>query len=94
MIDWDSFVIRRSIDFENFSKQFNIKSVSDLLRVCQKLNVTPPSDSQILSLFHPKEEVSNVEPFVIEDVIEETIVENKFKQVVTKKSKKNRGVQK
>ncbi len=85
MIDWDSFIVRRSIDFSEFSKQFNIKTVGDLLNVCQKLNVKPPSDLQILSLFPPKKE---------DVVIVETAVENEAKEVVTKKNKKIQGVEK
>jgi hypothetical protein len=85
MIDWDSFIIRRSINFAEFSRQFNIKSVGDLLNVCQKLSVKPPTDLQILSLFPPKKE---------EVAIVETIVENEVNEVVTKKSKKTQGVEK
>ena len=82
MIDWDSFVMRRSINFEEFSRQFEIKTVGDLLDVCQRLHIIPPNHSQVLSLFPPKQEKT--------DTVE-TFIEKEVNEVVTKSSKKTKG---
>jgi hypothetical protein len=88
MIEWDDFVIRRSIKFFEFCEQFNIKTKEDLVTVCNKFSVKPPSDLQLSSLFPVVKEKKLVE--VVDDQVE---IES-FEEVVTKKSKKNQGVEK
>jgi len=88
MIAWDDFVVRRSIKFSEFCEQFKIKTKEDLVAMCNNFNVKPPSDLQLLSLFPVPKETKQVE------VVEEKVETKVFDEVVTKKSKKNQGVEK
>jgi signal recognition particle receptor subunit beta len=87
-VEWDDFVIRRSIKFSEFCEQFNIKTKEDLVVVCNKFDVNPPSNLQLSSLFPSVKEKKHVE--VVETPVEIEVVE----EVVSKKSKKNQGVEK
>jgi hypothetical protein len=88
MIEWDDFVIRRSIKFSEFCEQFQIKTKEDLVAVCTKLNVKSPSDLQLSSLFPVARENKHAEVLEVKDETE--VIE----EVVSKKSKKNQGVEK
>jgi len=87
-VEWDDFVIRRSIKFSEFCEQFKIKTKEDLVSICNKFDVNPPGDLQLSSLFPEVKEKKLVE--TLEAPVEVEVVE----EVVSKKSKKNQGVEK
>lgn len=51
MTSWDDFVIRRSINFEEFKKTYEIKNEFDLIECCKRFGVEPPSQIKLASLF-------------------------------------------
>ena len=57
MVNWEEFVIRRSIDFEQFKIQHNIITKQDLVDCCSRFNITPPSQEKLAVLFPEKTEV-------------------------------------
>jgi hypothetical protein len=83
MTRWDDFVIRRSINFEEFKLLYNITCESDLLECCRRFGVEPPGELQLNSLFP-------VVPESVEQVQQDLVPERK-KETVTRQTKKNKS---
>lgn len=79
MISWESFVSRRSINFEDFKKEHNIVTKEDLVNCCSRFGVEPPSPGQLIALF-PEKKVET-------KPVETKSVETKLEQVDTKKTR-------
>ena len=77
MVNWEEFVIRRSISLEQFKIQHNIVTKQDLIDCCARFNITPPSQEKLNALFPDKKEVleQNLET---ENIVKPTnLVDNK-----------------
>jgi hypothetical protein len=69
MIDWESFVSRRNINFEEFKKEHNIATKEDLVNCCSRFGIEPPGQGQLNALFPEKQvEIKPVEMFEQVDI--------------------------
>lgn len=87
MTEWDDFVMRRSIKFEEFCKKNRISSAEDLVKKCNDIGVNPPTELKLMSLFRshePKHETNYSENDVEEKEVVQA-VENQVKKTYNKK---------
>jgi hypothetical protein len=68
MVSWEEFVVRRSINFEQFKAQHGINTKQDLIDCCSRFNISTPSQEKLAALFPEKiesvEQISEVETLV------------------------------
>ena len=79
MTNWDDFVVRRSINFEDFKRKYEINTAADLIECCRRFGVEPPNQLKLASLFPVQES------FVQEKVEEPTPVQ------VSRQNKKSKS---
>ena len=78
MVDWDDFVTRRNVNFEEFKKEYEIISKQDLINCCLRFGINPPSELKLNSLFPDK-----IEHF--------DSVDNEENKVTIKKNKRSKN---
>lgn len=57
MVNWEDFVLRRNINFEQFKTQHGIITKQDLIDCCSRFNITPPTQEKLNALFPEKTEI-------------------------------------
>lgn len=85
MVNWEDFVIRRNINFEEFKQEYNIETKDDLINCCSRFGIRPPGDAKLNSLF-PERDTTTVEVEQITNVEEK--VEEKVQTKKYQRSKK------
>jgi hypothetical protein len=79
MTSWDDFVMRRSINFEDFKQTYEIKNETDLIECCKRFGVEPPSQLKLASLFP-------VQKSFVHEKVEEPVTAQ-----VSRQNKKNKS---
>jgi len=83
MVNWEDFVIRRNINFEEFKREYAIETKQDLIDCCARFGIKPPGEMKMNSLF--PERVNHT------SVVEQTsFVEEKVEEVPTKKHQRSK----
>lgn len=87
MTEWDDFVMRRSIKFEEFCKKNKISTAEDLIRKCSDIGVSPPTELKLMSLFRVVESNHETTPFEYDFQEKEShqAIENQVKKTYNKK---------
>lgn len=60
MTNWENFIARRGINFEEFKKRNDINTKEQLIQFCVENKLIPPSELHLTSLFPVKNQEAGV----------------------------------